>query len=236
VTANRLRLDAQARGGHTVLTRIRADGLLRTSRPFRDGAAARIVVAHLGPGMIRGDAFATSGHLDEGANLVVAGQMATRILSGPQPARHDALWEVGAGALLELAPEPVLVGAGTSYVGTTTLRLAAGARAIVVELLARERGAALRTTTRVYRDEHVAFIDALAIDDDDDSAGAFGTLFVIGTPNVAALDACADAVRGVRAGVGILADGSALVRVVGPGVREVDAALASLRRCCLPVF
>ena len=193
MTANRLRLEAQARGGGTIVSRIRGEGLLRASRPFHEGAASRVVVAHLGPGMIRGDAFATGGTLAPGAHLIVAGQMATRILSGPEPALHEARWDVDAGAILELLPEPVLVSAGTAYEGTTELQLAPGARAIVSELVVCELGASVRATLLGRRGARCAFVDTLLLDGTDRDACAVGTLLIAGLADISALDACADA-------------------------------------------
>lgn len=177
--ANRLRLEAQARGGCTIVSRIRGEGLLRASRPFHEGAASRVVVAHLGPGMIRGDAFATGGSVAPGAHLIVAGQMATRVLSGPEPAVHDAVWHVGREGTLDLQPEPVLVGAGTAYLGTTELHLAPGARVRVREIVLCERGASVRTTLTGRRDRRLAFVDALTLEGDAD-AHAIGTLLFAG--------------------------------------------------------
>jgi hypothetical protein len=228
VIANRLRLEAQARGGCTIVSRIRGEGLLRASRPFHEGAASRVVVAHLGPGMIRGDAFATGGSVAPGAHLIVAGQMATRVLSGPEPAVHDAVWHVGREGTLDLQPEPVLVGAGTAYLGTTELHLAPGARVRVREIVLCERGASVRTTLTGRRDRRLAFVDALTLEGDAD-AHAIGTLLFAGSVDLAALDARADALRGVRAGIGVLRDGDVLVRVAGTGVREVAAALDALQ-------
>jgi len=229
VSANRLLLEARAAGGRTLVSRIRADGLLRASRPFREGTASRVVVAHLGPGMIRGDAFAIGGEVAPGAHLVVAGQMATRVLSGPEPATHDARWHVHAGARLELRPEPVLVSGGAAYVGTTTLVLEDGASATVSEIVLRERGAAVRTTIVVRRATRLALVDALAIDAEAPAAPAVGTLLFLADVDVGALDACADAMPDVRVGIGTFREGDVLLRVTGAGVREIDAALRVLR-------
>jgi hypothetical protein len=227
VIANSLCLEAQARGDRTVVTTIRGSGLLRASRPFREGGATRVVVAHLGPGMIRGDAFALGGRVEPGAHLIVAGQMATRVLSGPAPATHAAAWHVAAGATLELLPQPVLVSTGASYAGTTTLELEPGARAVVTELVQRDPGAAVRITTLVRRGPRLALADTLRLDGDDD-ATVVGTLLVLGDGDVGALDRAAERCLGVRVGIGVLRDGDVLARITGPGVREVDAALRTL--------
>ena len=228
--ANALRLDAHGRDGRTVVGRIRAEGLCRASRPFRDGAAARVVVSHLGPGFIRGDAFTSGGRIEAGAHLIVAGQMATRVLSGPESVTSVAEWYVAAGATLELLPEATLVCAGAWYDARTQLHLEPGARAVVMEVVHRERGAALASATIARRGERLALHDALRFAADDEDAGAIGTIAVFGAhAGAAALDAVADSLAGVRIGVGTLRDGDVLARVTGESVWDVRAALCALR-------
>ena len=123
MSANTLHLEAHHRDGATVVGTIRGTGLLRASRPFAEGAATRIVVGHLGPGMVRGDAFATSGRVAAGAHLIVAGQMAMRILSGPNPVTSTANWTVERGARLQLLAEPTLQRALSLAVASLPIRL-----------------------------------------------------------------------------------------------------------------
>jgi urease accessory protein UreH len=231
LTANALHLEAHARDGRTVVGRIRADGLCRASRAFHEGGAARVVVSQLGPGMVRGDVFRAGGRVAERAHLVVTGQMATRILSGPDAVTSDAQWSVEADAMLELLPEPTIVCAGASYRSHTVVQLAPNARAIVSDIIRREPGAALTVTTIARRDERYAVYDTLrfAADDDDDDT-AIGTLMVFGMPVcVDALDRAADACTGVRIGTGVLRDGDVLARVTGRDVWDVREALIRLR-------
>jgi urease accessory protein UreH len=231
-----LRLEAHGRDGATVVGTIRGTGLLRASRPFAEGAAARIVVGHLGPGMVRGDAFATSGRVATGAHLMVAGQMATRILSGPDPVTNAASWVVEHDARLELIAEPTLVAAGASYDARLTITLEPGARAIVTELVRREPGAALRIATVVHRGDRAALIDVLRFDADDPEAGAIGTLALFGPANLDALDRAADRCDSVRIGIGRLRDGDILVRVAGSSTWTVREALDALRVAALAEF
>ena len=227
--ANALLLQAHARDGRTVVGRIRTGGLCRASRPFREGAAARVVVSQLGPGLVRGDAFASSGRVEAGAHLIVAGQMATRVLSGPDPVTNTAAWAVAAGATLEILAEPTLVCAGASYESRTELELAPGARAVVVELVRREHGASLKIATVARRGERLALHDALRFAADDADAGAIGTLAVFGAhAGLEALDRAADTCANVRIGAGALRDGDLLARVVGASVWDVREALAAL--------
>lgn len=243
---NTLRLHPHARDGVTVVGTIRASGLLRASRSFAEGHAARVVVGHLGPGMVRGDAFAIDGRVAAGAHLIVAGQMATRVLSGPDPVTTTARWVVERGARLDLIAEPTLVAAGAAYDARLTIALEPGARAVVTELVRRERGAALRVETTVLRGERRALVDVLRFDADDDDDTAIGTLAVFGPADLAALDAVAERYdtadryagranngttgHGVRIGVGTLRDGDVLVRVRGTSTWAVREALDALRR------
>ena len=228
--ANALHVQAVARGGRTVVGRIRTRGLCRASRPFHEGAAARVIVSQLGPGFVRGDAFSSGGRIEAGAHLIVAGQMATRVLCGPDTVTNAAAWSVAAGATLELLAEPTLVCADASYTSRTELELDPGARAVVMEIVHREHGAALAMTTVARRGERLALHDALRFDAGDADAGAIGTLAVFGAhAGLAALDRAADACVAVRVGVDTLRDADLLARVVGASVWDVHVALAALR-------
>ena len=233
--ANALLLQAHGRDGRTVVGTIRTGGLCRASRPFREGAATRVVVSQLGPGLVRGDAFSSGGRVDAGAHLIVAGQMATRVLSGPDPVTSTAAWHVAAGATLELLAEPALVSAGASYASRTELELEPGARAVVMELVRREPGAAMTIATVARRGDRLALHDVLRFAADDADAGAIGTLAVFGShAGLAALDRAADVCPSVRIGVGTPRDGDLLARVTGETVWDVREALAALRAAATP--
>ena len=233
MSANTLHLEAHGRDGATVVGTIRGSGLLRASRAFPEGAAARIVVGHLGPGMVRGDAFATSGRVATGAHLIVAGQMATRVLSGPDPVTSSANWVVEHDARLELIAEPTLVAAGASYDARMEIALAPGARAVVTELVRREPGAALRIATIVHRGDRAALIDVLRFDAGDPDDAAVGTLVLFGAVDLDALDRAADRCSNVRIGIGVLRDGDVLARVINASAWAVREALDTLRSASL---
>jgi urease accessory protein UreH len=227
--ANTLRLEAHGRDGATVVGTIRGGGLLRASRAFAEGSATRVVVGHLGPGMVRGDAFATSGRVATGAHLIVAGQMATRVLSGPDTVTSTASWVVEHGARLDLIAEPILVAMGASYDARLEAALEPGARLIVTELVRREPGAALRVATVVRRGDRAALIDVLRFAADDPEEAAIGTLAIFSPVDLTALDHAADACNEVRIGIGHLRDGDTLVRILGASTWAVRKALDTLR-------
>ena len=227
--ANTVWLEAHARDGRTVVERMRTSGLCRASRVFREGAAARVVVSQLGPGMVRGDVFAAGGTVASGAHLIVAGQMATRVLSGPRPVAATTRWTVEPDAALELRAEPTLVCAGAAYATRTELVLRPGARAAAIEVLHREPGAACTAVLLARRGDRLVCADALRFAADDDQATAVGTLAIFGAARPAALDGVAGSHPNLRIGIGTLRDGDVLARVIGPSVWDVHAALLALR-------
>jgi len=205
-------------------------GWLPARRPLAEGPSARVVVCLPGPGRVLGDALPMDGRVARGGHLIVAGQMATRVLSGPDPVTNAANWFVEGDARLDLIAEPTLVAAGASYDARLEIELEAGARAIVTELVRREPGAALRVATVVRRGERAALLDVLRFDADDAEDAAVGTLALFGPADLVALDRAADRCDGVRIGVGRLRDGDVLVRVCGAQTWVVREALCALRQ------
>jgi urease accessory protein UreH len=179
--------------------------------------------------MVRGDVFATGGTVAPGAHLIVAGQMATRVLSGPDTVTSVTRWTVEPGATLELLMEPTLACAGAAYETRTELALHPQARAIAIEVVHRERGAALSASTLAHRSGRLACADTLRFTADDDESGAIGTLLVFGSANREALDRASDTHPNVRFGIDTLRAGDVLVRAVGASIWEVQAALLALR-------
>jgi urease accessory protein UreH len=236
VIANTLLLAAERRNGATVLTRMRAEGLWRTSRPFREGEAARIVLAQLGPGMIRGDCFAGSGTVGPGAQLIVAGQMATRILPGREPVTTSATWSVEEGGMLDLYAEPTMICDGAIYEARLTIALTGDARAIVSEIVACAPSASARFATNVTRDGNAALIDVLKLDPEARApiADVIGTLLILGPADHKTLDQVAEDCPNVRVGIGTFHQGDSIARIVGTQVEPVREAIARLRAASNP--
>lgn len=156
--------------------------------------------------------------------------MATRVLSGPQCVTSTNRWVVEAGATLELLPEAALVCAGATLETRTEVALDRSARAVLIDMVHRERGAALNAVTIVRVGTRCALHDALRFDAGDDDAGAIGTLAAFGTgTSVDVLDRAADDQAKVRIGCGELRDGGLFARVTGERVWDVREALYALR-------
>jgi urease accessory protein UreH len=238
MNAGTLQIGARHDGTRTVVDRLRYDGLARCSRPFARDGAALVVLAQLGPGVIRGDAVATSGRVDPGAHLIITQQTATRILGGAQTARSRADWSVAQGATLELIGEPIVAADDANYEATTTIDLASEARVLVAEIAHVPGNAKVRLRTVVTRAGREIVYDA--VDAQAAAPQAVGTLVFAGlteeaaTGALVALDAAADTIDGVRVGVGLLSDG-VFARVTGEGSWIVRAALETLGRYLLDV-
>jgi len=222
---------AELRGGRTVIARLRADGLLRASRPFADGRDARLMFGHLGPGYVRGDEFHTDGHVASGATLSVTGQQSARVLSGPDAVRAHASWIVDASASLTVIGEPILIADGGGYVARTRYSLGRDASVCALDVTRRDPGGRLDLRSTVLNAEgEIVLIDAMRIDADSDDVAAVGTLLFAGPrPLTSELDAATDASASdaVRLGVGTFVDG-AVVRALGASVRDVRAALETV--------
>jgi urease accessory protein UreH len=232
VNAGTLQIGARHNGTRTIVDHLRYDGLARCSRPFARGDAALVVLAQLGPGVIRGDAVATSGRVDPGAHLIVTQQTATRLLGGAQTARASSEWSVGDGAMLELIGEPIVAADDADYEATTTIGLASVARVLVIEIAHVPANARVRLRTVITRAGREIVYDA--VDAQAATPDAVGTLIFAGltqeeTAEAAGIiDAAGDRIDGVRIGVGLLRDG-VFVRVTGEGSWIVRAALETLR-------
>ena len=222
---------AERRGGRTVIARLRADGLLRASRPFADGEDARLMFGHLGPGYVRGDKFRTDGHVASGAALFVTGQQSARVLSGPDAVSAYAAWIIEDGASLTVIGEPTLIASGAGYIARTHYTIGRDAQVCALDVSRRDSDARLEVRTTVQNAAgELLLIDAMRIDAESDEMLAIGTLLFAGRrPPTPELDAAADAsaTDTVRLGVGTFADG-AVVRALGTSVRDVRAALETV--------
>jgi urease accessory protein len=119
-------------------------------RPTGD---ARVHLVHGAGGPIGGDRLALDVRVGAGAALAVrsAGATIAQPGRGPGPARWDFGVVVGGGASLDWAPEPTVVTARADYRTSLRVDLAAGARALVREVvvLGRHRSAGGRYRGRL---------------------------------------------------------------------------------------
>ena len=133
----RLAVGFDLRDGRTELVHLACQPPLQALRAIRRGAAAELVVATLGPGLMGGDRYEVTVEAGAGAQVVVTSQSANRVL----PARGGAgvsvavRLVVGAGAVLEWLPLPTILQAGARYRQDVRVELTEGARAVLMDVL-----------------------------------------------------------------------------------------------------
>lgn len=235
-----LRVGAVARSGRTVVSELRADGLLRASRPLPapDGAA-RVLTTLLGPGTLRGDRLTIEGRVGQAAHLILGATSAGKAYGGAAETHVEAHWTVAAGGVLELLGEPLVAFDGVRYRSTTRVHLEAGASLVLAEVAflrpdAPEAEMELRTF--VQGGERRVVHDVLRLRGQRAShrGRAVGTLLHVGAAPadesaLAPLDRCADVFPGVRVGAGLLASGAIFARATADAPWVVARALDQLR-------
>jgi hypothetical protein len=222
------------RGGRSYLARIHYDGLWRVSRPQRDGDDVRVVAAHLGPGIIGGDRYASDVHVAAGARLMVTGQMATPVYARDGASSTDARWQVAPGASLAVRGEPLMLDAGARHDVRTTIEVAGDGCAIVADVVTVAPGALARLRTIARIDGQLVARDACDL---RGSGGAIVTLIAVcaGAPARAAMAARLEpilaAAPGVRGGLGATA-GSVILRATSDRVWAAQQLVAACVRAC----
>lgn len=196
----------------------------------------RIVTTTLGPGIVRGDRFASSGCVRAGAHLIVAAQSSLRV-HGPGRSCSAASWTVERGATLELIGEPVVPFPLADVHLSTNVELEEGGRVVLLDLVAlRGSFQRLAVTTSVRGGGRLIAHDAAEIREGSLDTRVVGTLTIVGGPAswademTAGLDHIADKCSGVRLGIGALREGRGiLVRALGDDAWGVRTALHTLR-------
>lgn len=174
-------------------------------RPTGD---ARVHLVHGAGGPLGGDVLALDVRVGAGATLAVRSAGATIVQPGrgPDPARWDFDVVVDAGASLDWAPEPTVVTAGADYRTSLRVDVAAGARAVVREVVVLGRhgsaGGRYRGRLDVTVDDHPLLAHMTSLDGEDPAlcgpggaagARAVGTLLVAGATTAAGPGALPDA-------------------------------------------
>lgn len=247
-----LRLRCAAYGGETRVVDSYAHAPFHYLPPTRraDGLPLLTVVNSSG-GVLGGDALELSVDLGPHAALAVRPQAATKIYRTAQgPARSRSRFTLAAGALLDYNADAIIPFAGSDFTQTTEIELAAGARAVLAEIV---------TAGRLARDERFAFtrlvldvqcfaggalllrdradlqparrrLDAPAI---LDTATVWASLYVLATAPLSAafIDAVDARLRAVRGGAGgaTAAPAGLLGRVVGTSLDAVGDAVTAAR-------
>lgn len=239
--AGSVALTCDAREGRTRLRSLRCEGLARSSRPFAGPSGAlRLVLSTLGPGVLGGDRFTLDGRVAERASLVACGQMATPVFAGAAPSCTEADWQVGDGATLLVASEPLLLEGGSTHYAGAALALEGSAAVTIVDTFALRGPARLSMRTRATLDGRLVYRDALDLS--GANGGAFGTVTLIAADAGArhvflerALEAGRAFAATVRLGAGETT-AAVVVRLAGARVWDVRAAALAVAGCPLSGF
>jgi urease accessory protein len=109
------RVTIAAHGGRSRVTRAYAASPLRLLTPKNHGPASWIYTSTFGGGLVGGDAFHLEVDVREGAMAYLATQAATKVYRSPAATSVELEAAIGRGAVLVVAPDPVVCFAGSSY-------------------------------------------------------------------------------------------------------------------------
>jgi urease accessory protein UreH len=228
-------LACDVRGERSRVTEMCCSGLSRASRAFadRDGAA-RVVLTTLGPGIIAGDEFATTGVVQPRSALVTTGQMATPVFAGAKPSRSRAAWTVLAHGMLCAINEPLMLEPSSRHVSQTYVDAERSGVAVLADTVAFRGSASLSTLTVARVDGNVVLWDAMKLTQASTAGHAIGTAIIVAADPAlrAAIESaiqsrCAALDGAVRAGIGGTS-ASIVVRVSSNSVWRTHEAVRTI--------
>lgn len=135
------RLSFRRVGARTVIESALAASPLRILTPGNHGCAAWAYTSTLGGGLVDGDRIRLHVSVAGGASALLASQGHNRVYRSPAGCGSELIADVEEDALLAVLPDPTVCFAGARYQQKTVVRLAAGAAAVIVDVLASGRGA-----------------------------------------------------------------------------------------------
>jgi len=144
------RLVAERVDGATAIVECLSSSPLRLFTPRPRGAAAWVIAASHGGGLVAGDFVDLSIELGAGATVLLGTQAETKVYRGGAPARQWTRARVADGALLALLPDPVSPYAGARLAQVQRIDLAPAGSVLLLDAL---------TAGRVARGERWAFLD-----------------------------------------------------------------------------
>ncbi|MFL5311250.1 MAG: urease accessory protein UreD [Myxococcales bacterium] len=125
----------------TVIDSAFATSPLRLLTPRNHGRAAWAYTSALGGGLVDGDAIRLRVRVGAEAAAALFSQGENRVYRSPGGCRSELTADVEEGGFFASLPDPTVCFAGASYLQKTELRLAPGAAAIAVDVLAAGRTA-----------------------------------------------------------------------------------------------
>lgn len=135
------RLSFRRVGERTVIDAALATSPLRLLTPRNHGRAAWAYTSTLGGGLVDGDRIRLRVDVGSDACALLASQGHNRVYRSAGESSNEVVANVDGGAFLALLPDPTVCFADARYQQRVEVRLAAGASAVVVDVLTAGRGA-----------------------------------------------------------------------------------------------
>jgi len=135
------RLSFRRVGERTVIDAALARSPLRLLTPRNHGRAAWAYTSTLGGGLVDGDDLRLELDVGRDACALLASQGHNRVYRSVAGCGSEVVADVNRGAFLAVVPDPTVCFAGARYRQRTEVRLAPGAGAVVVDVLAAGRSA-----------------------------------------------------------------------------------------------
>lgn len=143
-----LKLTLGLKEGRTIIKEAYNRVPLKIAKPFYlEPESGEIFIYQMNPGggMVQGDDYYQEITIEPGAQVFLTTQSAAKIYRSPNSyTRQINLFKLGANALLEYFPDPLIPFAGSRYQGETKVCLSKGSTAFIAEIV---------TPGRIKRDE-----------------------------------------------------------------------------------
>ena len=189
--------------GQSTITRACAVNPIRLLTPRSRGASVWTYTSTFGGGFVAGDCVSLDVRLQPGTRCFLGSQASTKVYRNPNalPCRHSLRANLGTGALLVLAPDPIQCFAESIYEQRQEFHLEAGAGLVLVDWLSAgrtargERWAFRRFESRneVFVGDNRLMLDSLRLDPNDgpiDSPFRMGRFNCLATVVLAGLPMC----------------------------------------------
>jgi urease accessory protein len=139
----------------TAIIRRMAHSPLKLLTPRGNGPSAHVVTSTYGGGLLAGDAITLRLRAGNGTQCVLGTQASTKVYGGGDDTSRQSLEaDIGEGATLAVAPDPVTCFAGSRYEQRQTFRLAATGSLLLIDWMTSGRAArGERWAFRRYRND-----------------------------------------------------------------------------------
>lgn len=194
-----LQLVMKKKKGKTVPESVFFQGALKVMRPLYldDSGQACYIVLNPGGGYVDGDTYKMDVRLQEGAELILTTQSATKVYKTPKEAVYqENSFTLQAGSLLEYRPDPLIAYRGASYYQNSVIRMASRSALIYADIVTSGWPVdhqpfpyqEIRLKNQIYIDGQLTVLDHLKLRPGEQPLGNmgfmegfthFGTLFMI---------------------------------------------------------